>query len=89
MMPSITPADALIHAADYLMDAISGLIPTNTVTADAVDQLMEIYMQQVQATRGTATAQRVLREQAQAEKVIEEECQQQQAATAPTVQAED
>ncbi len=88
-MPSITPADALIRAGDYLTDAISGLILTSTVTADAVDQLMEIYKQQAQATRDAATAQRVLRERAQAERVIEEECQRQQAATASTVQAED
>ncbi len=73
-MPSITPADALIRAADYLMDIISGLIPTSMVTADAVDQLMEIFKQQVRVTRDAATAQRVLREQAQAERVIEEEC---------------
>ncbi len=37
MMPSITPADALICVADYLTDAISELIPTSKVTADAVD----------------------------------------------------
>ncbi len=36
-MPSITPADALIRAEDYLTDAILGLIPTSRVTADAVD----------------------------------------------------
>jgi hypothetical protein len=45
-MPSLTPLDALIHAADNLTDAIAGLIPTGTVTADMVDQLMEIYKQQ-------------------------------------------
>jgi hypothetical protein len=44
-MPSLTPSDALIRAADNLTDAISGLIPTSTVTADTVDQLMEIYKQ--------------------------------------------
>ncbi len=87
-MPSITLADALIRAADYLTDAISGLIPTSTVTADAVDQLMEIFKQQARVTRDAATAQRVLREQAQAERVIEEECKQQQAATASTAQVE-
>jgi hypothetical protein len=42
-MPSLTLLDALIHAADNLTDAISGLIPTSTVTADTVDELMEIY----------------------------------------------
>jgi hypothetical protein len=65
--------------ADYLTDAISGLIPTPTVTADAVDQLLEIYKQQVHATRDAATAQKVLRERAQAEWVIHEEHQQQAA----------
>jgi hypothetical protein len=45
-VPSLTLSDALICAADNLTDAISGLIPTSTVTADAVDQLMEIYKQQ-------------------------------------------
>jgi hypothetical protein len=41
-MPSLTPLDALICAADNLTDAISGLIPTSTVTTVGVDQLMEI-----------------------------------------------
>jgi hypothetical protein len=88
-MPSLTPLDTLIRAADNLTDAISGLIPTSTVTADAVDQLMEIYKQQARATRDAATAQRVLRERAQAERVIEEECQQDQAAPSPTIQVDD
>jgi hypothetical protein len=61
-MPNITPSNSLIHTADNLTDAISGLIPTSTVTENAVDQLMEIYKQQAQATRDAATAQRVLRE---------------------------
>jgi hypothetical protein len=71
-MPSLTPLDALIRAADNLTDAISGLIPTSTVIADALDQLMETYKQQARAIRDAATAQRVLRECAQAERVIKE-----------------
>ncbi len=88
-MPSLTPSDALIRAADDLTDAISGLIPTSTVTEDMVDQLMEIYKQQARATRDAATAQRVLRECAQAERVSKEECQQDQAAPSPTFQVDD
>ena len=42
-MPTITPADALIKAADNLVDVITGQLPKNCVTADAVEQLMEIY----------------------------------------------
>ncbi len=78
-MPTITPSDALILAADYLTDAISGLIPTPTVTDDTVDQLLEIYKQQAHATRDATTAQRVLRERAQAERVIHKELLQQEA----------
>ncbi len=74
-MPTITPADALICAADYLTDAISGLVPTSTGTQYAVDQLMVIFKQQACAAKDAATAQRVLRECAQAERVIKEECQ--------------
>jgi len=74
-MPTITPADALIRAADYLTDAISVLLPTHTVTADAVDQLMEIYKQQARDWIDAGTAQRVLREHAQAESVNNEQAQ--------------
>jgi hypothetical protein len=42
-MPTITPADALIKAADNLVNIISGQLPKNSITADAVEQLMEIY----------------------------------------------
>ncbi len=54
-MPSITPANALIKAADNLVDTISGLMPQNSVTADAVEQLMEIY--KIQAEKVTCKAQ--------------------------------
>jgi hypothetical protein len=42
-MPTIMPADALIKAADNLVDAILGHLSKNSVTADTVKQLMEIY----------------------------------------------
>jgi hypothetical protein len=74
-MPTITPANALICAADSLTDAIAGLVPTPTGTQDAVDQLMVIFKQQASAAKDAAAAQRMLRERAQAERVIEEECQ--------------
>ena len=83
-MPTITPANALIRAADSLTDASMGLIPTPTCTMDAVDQLMVIFKQQVRATNNAATAQRVLREHAQAERVIEEDRQAKEAQTSRT-----
>ena len=70
-MPSITPADALILASDNLTDSISGLLPTSTVTQDA-DQLMMIFKQQARDSIDAATAQRVLMERAQAQRVITE-----------------
>jgi hypothetical protein len=83
-MPIVTPADALIRAADSLTDDIAGLIPTLTSTMDAVDQLMVIFKQQACAANDAATAQRVLRERAQAERVIEEERQPSEAQTNKT-----
>jgi hypothetical protein len=50
-MPTITLADALRKAADNLVDAISGHLPKNNITANTMEQLMEIYkMQADQAT---------------------------------------
>jgi hypothetical protein len=72
-MPSITPEDALIQAADYVTVAISGLVPKTTITADAEEQLLAIFKLQVKANKNTATAQRVLRDCTQAERVIKEE----------------
>jgi hypothetical protein len=70
MMPTITPVNALICTADYLTDAIVGLIPAPTATQDAVDQLMVIFKRLAHAANDTATAQRVLREHTQAQRVI-------------------
>ncbi len=42
-MPNFTPADALIKAADNLVNTINGIMPKNSVTLNAVEQLMEIY----------------------------------------------
>ena len=67
-IPTITPADTLICTADSLTDAIAEPIP-------AVDQLMVIFKQQARAANSAATAQRVFRECAQAERVIKEERQ--------------
>ena len=53
MMPSFTPADALIKAADNLVDTIKGSIPKNQFTSDAVEQLMEIC--KIQAEEGSGS----------------------------------
>jgi hypothetical protein len=63
-MPTITPANALIKASDKLVNYISGVIPKNSITKDAVLQLMSIYCQQALDAADAESAQRVLRYQA-------------------------
>ena len=82
-VPTITPADALIRAADYLTDAIARLVPTPPCTMDAVDQFVIIFKQQACKANNAVTAQRVLRERAQAERVIKEE--QKESVTSPPI----
>ncbi len=67
-MPTITPADAILKAADNLVDAICNRIPKNSATADAVEQLMEVFKIQAEKATCEAAAQ-VLREQAFAQRV--------------------
>jgi hypothetical protein len=66
-MPTITPADAIIKAADKLVDAIAGVIPKNSITKDAVLQLMSIYRKQALEASDAASAQRVLRRLAESQ----------------------
>jgi hypothetical protein len=68
-MPTITPADAILKAADNLVDAICNQIPKNSATADAVEQLMEVFKIQAEKATCKAAAQRVLRERAFAQRV--------------------
>ncbi len=63
-MPNITPADALIKAADNLVDVITGKL---------LEQLMEIYKIQAEKAACKARTQRVLRENAQAQRVADEQ----------------
>jgi hypothetical protein len=59
-MPTITPADALIKAADNLVDTILGNLPPNTTTAQAVEQLMDIFKVQAKKTTCKAITARIL-----------------------------
>ena len=72
-MPTITPTDALIRAADNLTDAITGIVPPPNMTTDAIDQLITIFKSQAENAKDTATAQRVLNKgRAQAQRVLTE-----------------
>jgi hypothetical protein len=69
-MPStLTPSDALIHAANNLTNTIAGIIPPPNITTDAIDQLINIFKLQAKKEKDAATAQWVLKEHAQAERV--------------------
>jgi hypothetical protein len=68
-MPTITPADALIRAADSLTNAIAGIVPPPNMTMDANNQLLNIFKSQTEKAKDAATAQRVLKERAQAQRV--------------------
>ncbi len=72
-MPNFTPADALIKAADNLINTINGIMPKNSVTMDAVEQLMEIYKIQAKKATCEARTQKVFREHAQAQRVKEQQ----------------
>jgi hypothetical protein len=69
-MPTLTPADALIQAADNLTSAIAGIIPPTNMTMDSIDQLMNIFKQQAETAKNDATVQSVLKECAHIERVL-------------------
>jgi hypothetical protein len=69
-MPTFTPTDTLIQAADNLTSAIAGILPPPNMTTDAIDQLMHIFKQQAKTINNNATVQRGLKKHAQAERVL-------------------
>ncbi len=71
-MPTITSSDALICAANNLTDAIAGIIPPPNITTDAIDQLINIFQLQATKNKDAASAQRVLKDRAQAARVSNE-----------------
>jgi len=71
-MPSLTPAVALIRAADYLTTALAGVIPPPSITTNAIAQLIKIFKMQAENEKDEATLRRVLRENVQAERVLTE-----------------
>ena len=72
-MPTITLADALILAADNLTADIAGVVSPPNMTVDATDQLMNIFKLQAKKEKNDPTIQRVLKDQAKAERVHTEE----------------
>jgi hypothetical protein len=82
-MPTIGPAEALIKAVDNIVDVILGQLPKNSVTDDAMEQLMEIYKIKAEKATCKARAQRVLREQVQAQRVVVEQQSQVPQPTSP------
>ena len=52
-----------------LTDAITGIVPPPNMTTDAIDQLITIFKSQAEKAKDAATAQRVLKGRAQAQRV--------------------
>jgi hypothetical protein len=61
-MPTITPTDALILAADNLTTAITGVVPPPNMTVDTINQLMNISKHQAKKKKNVATIQKVLKD---------------------------
>jgi hypothetical protein len=68
-MPTLTPSDALIKAADIVSEAITGAIPVSSITNDAITQLLTIFKQQANSAKDATSGQRVLTQQAQSQRV--------------------
>ncbi len=73
LMPTLTPSDTLIKAADTLSEAITGTIPVSSITSDAITQLLNIFKQQANSAKDATAAQRVLTQQAQSQRVHTEQ----------------
>ena len=71
-MPSFTPVDALIRSADNLTTAINGAMPRNSVTMDAVEQLLEIFKIQANAATNATDQQRQRQIDAHTQRVLNE-----------------
>jgi hypothetical protein len=72
-MPTLTQSDALIKAADTLSEAITSAIPVSSITNDAITQLLNIFKQQANSAKDATSAQRVLTQQAQSQRVCTEQ----------------
>jgi hypothetical protein len=68
-MPTLTPGNALIKAADILLEAITGTIPVSSITNNAITALLKIFKQQANCSKDATSAQRVLTQRAQAQRV--------------------
>lgn len=81
-MPTITNADALLHAAKDMTTALEGGIAQTLQTKEAVKQLMQIFHENAAKAKAKEDAkrpQRVRRSEAQAQRVIADKAE----ATAP------
>jgi hypothetical protein len=72
-MPTLTPSDALIKAVDILSEAITGAIPVSSIRNDAITQLLNIFKQQAISAKDATSAQRVLTQRAQSQRVRTEQ----------------
>jgi hypothetical protein len=72
-MPTLTPGNALIKAADILLEVITGAIPVSSITNNSITALLKIFKQQANCSKDATSAQRVLTQRAQAQRVHTEQ----------------
>ena len=71
-MPTMTPADALLKAGTDLTTALQGVLPKESVTQEAIQQLMKIYKLEAKKQHTHADSQRVRKESALEQRVHKE-----------------
>ena len=71
-MPTMTPADALLKAGTYLTTALQGVLPKESVTQEAIQQLMNIYKLEAKKQHTHTDSQRVRKESALEQRVHKE-----------------
>jgi hypothetical protein len=72
-MPTLTPSDALIKAANTISEAITGAIPVSSITNDTITQLLNTFKQQSNSAKDATSAQRVLTQRAQSQRMRTEQ----------------
>jgi hypothetical protein len=71
--PMLTPSHTLIKAADTLSEGITGAIPVSSIPNDAITQLLNIFKQQANSAEDATSAQKVLTQQVQSQRVHAEQ----------------
>ena len=70
---TITATDALLRAGDDIYNVLANIYPTTNKTRQAINFLMDIFKEQANKNESVIDSQRVCKEAAQAQRVVEDE----------------